>query len=495
VVDWRYAQAAANLQKVAGRTRAIFDSLAALMAVDGGPSHQEAAGDADRDDLVPGAGRGRSAAEPPCLALFGEFSAGKSSLANLLIGTDMLPTSVLSSTRLPTRLCHAKSLRVTAVTPAGERLDLSPEQLRHLSRNQLCMVEIGLPGLILRHLEILDTPGFADPYHEPELAMAAADQAHLAIWCTLASQAWRQTEQFTWKSLPARLRTTGLLVVTHVDQLREPGDREQLLARLQQEAGPWFRDIVLLSVPDAVAARDQETGDLDQVLWQSSGGALLFEKLETALAVTAEQRHRAAGHAGRRSSPKAVPPPADTQPEIALPPAAAPSAPLAAGKKTVVDHDPPPATVYPAAAAAVRGEVPPEPAKIEAVLGELLADLADCALAGYIDLEARRLLAVQARKPTPPSLDERVAAFGTALLQGEPVEVIRSMIEAHQGIARADRDTFQEITIRTGHAVHLLLRLPLRSDRGAFLVCRPEANITLVRLKARRAFAGLDRPG
>jgi hypothetical protein len=51
----------------------------------------------------------------PRLALFGEFSAGKSSIINLLLGRDILPTAVLSSTRRPTYVHHAPDLRIEAL--------------------------------------------------------------------------------------------------------------------------------------------------------------------------------------------------------------------------------------------------------------------------------------------------------------------------------------------------------------------------------------------
>src|SRR5262245_54879070 len=246
----RHGQQFNGLQKLAGRTRHLLETLAALVVVEGrGKSRLNNAVRREedmntalqREQVAPDQASHVDMSLPseglPCLTLFGEFSAGKSSLANLLVGTAVLPTSVLSTTRLPTRLRYAETLQIATVIDNGERLALDVDKVKDVTRANVREVEISLPGALLREIEILDTPGFADPYHDPQLALHAAARAHMGIWCTLASQAWRQTEQSIWKSMPKRLHETGLLVVTHCDTLRSDGDREQLLSRLRHEAG------------------------------------------------------------------------------------------------------------------------------------------------------------------------------------------------------------------------------------------------------------------
>jgi hypothetical protein len=458
-VDWRRVQAATGLKKFAERTRTMLESLVAMVAAD----HRGAAQPPFAAALPAGAAPARQPGQaPPCLALFGEFSAGKSSLANLLLGVDMLPTSVLSSTRLPTRLRHAERFTISTVAAGGERQELDLHKVKDLSRQAVREVEIGLPDQMLREFEILDTPGFADPYHDPDLALAAGDQAHLAIWCTLATQAWRQTEQLTWRSLPARLRSTGILVVTHCDVLRNEGDRQQLLARLQRQAAAYFRAIVLLSVPDAMRAR--AAGDApDPELWEQSGGAQLLAQLHASLAVTAQQRRRAAARAGRR-------------------PAEQPAAPV-------------PTRPVPVAA-------PPEPARASSPSGDPAGALAaamvavpDCQLAAWVDLVAGRPLAVRTAKPAPPSIEADAAALAAILLRGPALDPLRGLAGLRPGRAAGPPDPIGEVTLATSGANYLLLRSPAQPERALLLATAPAANLGLARLKARRLLAEAGAAG
>jgi Dynamin family len=229
----------------------------------------------------------------PCLALCGEFSAGKSSIINLLLGCDMLPTSVLSSTRRPTYLRFAPELRIEAISESGERDPVSVETISTLSREDISHFDVGMPSELLRHVELLDTPGFADPFHDHQRTLDAVEGANICIWCTLATQAWRESEHQTWLSLPSHFQANGILVVTHVDTLTYSGEQQRVRTRLGREAGDLFGEIVLLSVPDAMRAM-RGGGITDPGLWQDSGGGALVAALEKVVT---------GYHAARRTSP------------------------------------------------------------------------------------------------------------------------------------------------------------------------------------------------
>jgi hypothetical protein len=220
----------------------------------------------------------------PCLAFCGEFSGGKSSIVNLLVGCAILPTSVLSSTRRPTYLRYASDLRIEAISESGEREPVSPATIGSLSREDISHFDVGMPSELLRHVELLDTPGFADPFHDHQRTLDAVEGADICIWCTLATQAWRESELQTWLSLPSRLRSNGVLVVTHVDTLAHSGEQQRVRTRLGRETGGVFGDIVLLSVPDAMRAVQADSRIADAGLWRESGGRALVAALEKVVA-------------------------------------------------------------------------------------------------------------------------------------------------------------------------------------------------------------------
>jgi len=193
---------------------------------------------------------------PIRVAIVGEFNAGKSSLANLLVGIDILPTAVVPNTRFPTLLYYAAAPEVFAVMAAGKRIAISadvPPQDGSVVR-----LDAGLPSHRLHAAELLDLPGLADPRFESSPADLVPHDVDAVIWCTVATQAWKESERAAWFQLAPRLRRRGLLAVTHRDLLGNRQDEAEVMARLRRLVGAEFRDMVMVSNVSGLQA-DLET--------------------------------------------------------------------------------------------------------------------------------------------------------------------------------------------------------------------------------------------
>jgi hypothetical protein len=224
----------------------------------------------------------------PRVAVLGEVNSGKSSLANLLAGIESLPTHCISNTRFPTLLYYAEDAEICIVHKDGgrERLRAGHDLPR---RQSIFRVEVGLPSPRLQAVQILDLPGFEDGGEgAAELATQCVDAV---IWCTMSTQAWKESERTAWDTLPWRLRSRGILVSTHRDLLHDPGDRRKLLDRLRHEVGTAFSSIILLSTLEALAVMGKDQKGLSGAAWIASGA----EALETALAAVLHglREHRA----------------------------------------------------------------------------------------------------------------------------------------------------------------------------------------------------------
>jgi hypothetical protein len=213
---------------------------------------------------------------PLRVALVGEFNSGKSSLANLLAQVESLPTAVVSNTRIPTLLYHAKRAQIFAVHGDGTRQRLRADQ--EPASHAIFRLEVGLPSQRLHEMEILDCPGLADPRSPMPLELAQ-HRPDAFLWCTTSTQAWKESERMAWSQLPQRLRNRGLLVSTHADLLHDARDADKVLGRLHAEAGPLFRDIVLIATADALALMRAEQRGAPEDAWRATGA----EALETAL--------------------------------------------------------------------------------------------------------------------------------------------------------------------------------------------------------------------
>jgi tRNA U34 5-carboxymethylaminomethyl modifying GTPase MnmE/TrmE len=190
--------------------------------------------------------------EPLRLAIVGEGNSGKTSLANALIGRDVLITDLLRNTRASILVRHAEAPALYIIDADGNREAVTDKSFETVRTGHAYSLELCLPSDRLRELEIMDNPGLsahADGFIRLEQALRQAD---LAIWCTIATQAWKQSENSLWSAASQRIKPFSLLLATYADALSDD-DKGRLLQRLHRDAGTQFGDVATISLRDATA--------------------------------------------------------------------------------------------------------------------------------------------------------------------------------------------------------------------------------------------------
>ncbi|NOD34320.1 MULTISPECIES: dynamin family protein [unclassified Ruegeria] len=208
----------------------------------------------------------------PVFALMGEFSAGKSTLMNFLLRTQTLPTQVTATQLPPVWFSWGdRSPYIKRHDGSVEVIEL--DDLESVGVNDAQFIRVFLKADILEAVDLIDTPGISDPKISTDVWQRAVGQANGVLWCTHATQAWRETERATWVSLPERLQNNSLLLITRADALNLK-DRQKVLRRVNREAGHLFNRSILFSARDAIVARDK-TGDAE--MWSRSGGGKMID--------------------------------------------------------------------------------------------------------------------------------------------------------------------------------------------------------------------------
>ncbi len=226
----------------------------------------------------------RASLGPVRVAVAGEFSSGKSTLVNLLVGDAVIKTSVLASDLPPIVFSHGASHHISAGRwddsqgVIGPPIDLGAELPEAVD-----FIRVSTPSEMLRDVEIIDLPGTNDPERDEQLLIDIAGQADILIWCTNAVNAWRESEKHTWSNLPSALRKTGMLVVTHVDLKSVRKSVPRLLARLERETLDKFDAIIPLAAPKAQSATRNGAVE-DAEAWAESGGQALWQGLQDQVA-------------------------------------------------------------------------------------------------------------------------------------------------------------------------------------------------------------------
>jgi len=235
----------------------------------------------------------RALTGPVRIAVAGEFSAGKSTLVNILIGEDFAETGVMATDMPPVVFRHGDDSALSGGWwDQPDRRPSKEGDVEVLVNEKVDFITVDFPAAILNRVEIVDVPGLNSPTRDEAELIRAISWADAVIWCTNAVNSWRESERHTWSQLPAPLRANSILVVTHVDLPSIAKSVGRVASRMNKEAGKLFKGIVLLAAPKAVAAAPG--GQIvDPAAWEESGGKALLEGIAEVVAGLKAERIRA----------------------------------------------------------------------------------------------------------------------------------------------------------------------------------------------------------
>ncbi|MBM7068696.1 dynamin family protein [Actibacterium sp. 188UL27-1] len=216
---------------------------------------------------------------PPQVLVAGEFSSGKSTLANILVGADLMPTGVLA-THLPVvEFGHGTQDHIQAAWwDSTSDLSFLGKDMEVLLATAPDFVRIQAPASLLRQVRIIDTPGTGDPAILKDAVHNVAKRADVLVWCTNAVQSWKESERQSWSQLPDRIRARSILLVTHMDLMAVKQNKDRIFNRLEKLVGDGFLAILPFAAPLAETAIT--AGEVtDKVAWRESGGEALIEHM------------------------------------------------------------------------------------------------------------------------------------------------------------------------------------------------------------------------
>ena len=216
---------------------------------------------------------GGAAQRKPRLALMGEFSAGKSTLANLLIGAKHLPVQV-TATQLPPVWISQGTAPPYRVDLEGKSIPVSLARLEDVPIFETAYIRMFEQSDILEQCDIIDMPGISDPNMPAAVWQRILPQADGVIWCSHATQAWRQSESAIWAAMSPELQRRSLLLLTRVDKIVSERDRDRIVKRVSHETAGLFAGPCLpISLTKAIAGKN------DPAAFDSAGATAFYRAL------------------------------------------------------------------------------------------------------------------------------------------------------------------------------------------------------------------------
>lgn len=228
----------------------------------------------------------------PRIAIMGEFSSGKSTLCNVLMGARPLLEKVTATQLPPVWLSYGPDDAYTMGLD-GHAYDLDLAELEHVSLETTEHIRIFMKSDILRYCDLIDMPGISDPSMSSEVWERMAHLADAVLWCTHATQAWRQSESGVWSTFPQEMRRNSLLLITRFDKIIGETDRAKVLRRVKQETDGLFADVYPVSLLQAMRAGE------DEAKWFDSGVADFTKALFEIIHRIIDEGHPEPGDAGK----------------------------------------------------------------------------------------------------------------------------------------------------------------------------------------------------
>ena len=165
--------------------------------------------------------------EPLLVGVVGQFSSGKSSFLNAILGADILPTGVIPVTAKPTFIKYAPQSFLKALYEDGREEFFEISKLasfvdQRLDLKAVKALYIHLPNEILKQISFIDTPGLNSRSHkDTNETLEILEVCSGIIWLSLIDNAARAGELKELEMLPKRLKNHALCLLNQKDKLNE----------------------------------------------------------------------------------------------------------------------------------------------------------------------------------------------------------------------------------------------------------------------------------
>lgn len=170
----------------------------------------------------------------------GAFSAGKSSLLNAIIGTDILPVAITPETAIPTELRHDSRERLNALFIDGRTQEFRVEELSALQSRaaelECVRLYINCPTLqALEPLVLVDMPGFNSPLdtHNKAIARYIGEGAHYLFVVSVEEGAIHSATLGRIEEIASVGRSFSICI--NKADLRSPADVEKICAYITEQ--------------------------------------------------------------------------------------------------------------------------------------------------------------------------------------------------------------------------------------------------------------------
>ncbi|MCX2682433.1 dynamin family protein [Campylobacter sp. MIT 21-1685] len=204
------------------------------------------------------------------VAIIGQFSSGKSTLLNLILQKECLPTGIVPVTFKPTFLHYAKEyfLRIEfedgsdIITDISELENYTDQRKRKKEAKSL---HIFAPVTLLKKITLIDTPGLNANNTDTLTTFKELQNTHAIVWLSLIDNAGKKSEEDAIKANLPLLSGASICVLNQKDKL-SPNELENILQYAKSVFSKYFTKLIAISCKEAKEKQSYEKSNFHSLL-------------------------------------------------------------------------------------------------------------------------------------------------------------------------------------------------------------------------------------
>lgn len=226
----------------------------------------------------------QSIQEPMKIAIIGQFSSGKSTFLNALLGQEILPSGI---TPITAKICHIVYGNDYALELHYKNGNIATKPLYYMNEvsvaenAKIAFYKLYAPLELLKSMSFLDTPGFnSQNQSDTDTTNAVLESVDGIIWLTLIDNVGKQSEKEIINAHIRRYASKSLCVLNQKDRLKNEDEINTSLEYAKKAFSGLFGDIIAISAKNAL----QSYGHNNELNAEKAGELLLDSNIQSVVA-------------------------------------------------------------------------------------------------------------------------------------------------------------------------------------------------------------------
>ncbi len=194
--------------------------------------------------------------KPMKVAIIGQFSSGKSTFLNALLGKEILPSGITPVTAKVCEITYGEEIALEVLYKNNNIVNKPIEYLNEvdeIENSKISFYRLFVPLKLLKEIVFLDTPGFnSQNESDTDTTNKILEEVDGIIWLTLIDNVGKNSEKEILKAHVKRYANKSLCVLNQKDRLKTQDEIDTSIEYAKKAFEGFFEEIIAISAKQAL---------------------------------------------------------------------------------------------------------------------------------------------------------------------------------------------------------------------------------------------------